>query len=117
MNIYDQIGGFTAVRKLIVEFYNRVLDDDSLSPIFQNTDLERVIDHQTKFFAMLLGGPASYTDEQIKLIHARLGLTNGNFDRAKEHLTETMEDEGLDDEQIEFVVEQFEIRRKFIVHS
>ncbi|MFT6841544.1 MAG: hemoglobin [Psychroserpens sp.] len=48
MNVYDQIGGFTAVRKLIVEFYNRILDDDSLSPIFQNTDLERIIDHLSK---------------------------------------------------------------------
>ena len=117
MTIYDQIGGFTAVRKLIVEFYNRVLDDESLSPIFQNTDLERIIDHQTKFFAMLLGGPVSYTDKEIKLIHARLGLTNENFDKAKEHLTETMEDEGLDAEHIDIVVEQFEIRRNLIVHS
>jgi len=114
-SVYDQIGGFVAVRKLIIEFYNRVLDDDNLAPIFENSDLERVIDHQTKFFAMLLGGPASFTDNEIKLIHSRLNLTNENFDLVNEHLIETLEDHDLEPEHIDHVSKEFELRRKLVV--
>ena len=92
-----------------------VLDDDKLAPIFENKDLEKIIDHQTKFFAMLLGGPASYTDIELKKIHARLNLSNENFDLTKEHLIETLEDHDLNPEHIDHVSIEFELRRKLIV--
>lgn len=65
--LYDQLGGFKFVRKIVSDFYDRVLDDDDLSPFFENTDMATQIDHQTQFIAMLLGGPASYTNEQLRL--------------------------------------------------
>ena len=114
-SVYDQIGGFAALRKLIVEFYNRVLDDDELAPIFVNSNMERVIDHQTKFFAMLFGGPASYTDDELKKIHDNIKIKNEHFDLTKEHFIETLEDFDLNADHIDHVSNEFEIRRKLIV--
>lgn len=114
-SVYDELGGFFAVRKIIIEFYNRVLDDPLLMDVFKGVDMDRVIDHQTKFFAMLLGGPDSYTDEEIKRIHIRLNLDHQNFDQTKKHLSETLYHFDLSDDHVNYVVNEFEIRRKFIV--
>lgn len=113
--LYDQLGGFTAVRKLITEFYNKVLDTEELAEMFKNSNMERLIDHQTKFFAMLLGGPASYTDEEINELHKRLGINNDHFDLTKDCLVETLEDFEMSDEHIELISGAFESKRSLIV--
>ena len=64
--VYEQLGGFVVVRKIVTEFYNNVLDNEELATFFSTTDMERLIDHQTKFISMLLGGPVSYTEEQLQ---------------------------------------------------
>jgi hemoglobin len=47
--LYDQLGGFSVVRKLVSDFYDRVLEEDDLAPFFKDTDMAHLIDHQTKF--------------------------------------------------------------------
>lgn len=115
-SVYDQLGGFIVVRKLIAAFYDKVLENKELAVVFERTNMERLIDHQTKFFAMLLGGPASYTDEEIKRAHQRLGISDHQFDMTKECLEETLEDFELSDEHISIITEEFEARRNLIVH-
>ena len=35
-NIYDQLGGFVVVRKIVVEFYNNVLEiDNCIADVFR----------------------------------------------------------------------------------
>lgn len=116
-SIYNQIGGFVFVRKLIADFYSKVLENDKLAVLFERTNMERLIDHQTKFFAMILGGPVSYTDEEIKLAHQRLGISNIQFDMTKECLVETLEDFDLSEDHISYISNAFESKRKIIVHS
>jgi hemoglobin len=41
------MGGFAKVRLLVSEFYDRVLDSDTLAPYFDGIDMRRLIDHQT----------------------------------------------------------------------
>lgn len=38
-----------------------------------------LVDHQTKFIALMMGGPASYTDEHLKRVHAHLGIGSTAF--------------------------------------
>ena len=92
-----------------------MLDDEELAPFFENTNMERQIDHQTKFVSMLLGGPAAYTDHELEKIHERLKIGDKHFDLIKEILIETFEDFDLSEEHINFVSDEFEIRRKLIV--
>jgi hemoglobin len=46
MSIYDTIGGASAVRAAVDDFYARVLADARLAPFFAETELERLRAHQ-----------------------------------------------------------------------
>ncbi len=114
-SIYNQIGGFMAVRGLISDFYDRLLDNEEVAVLFENINMERIIDHQTKFFAMLLGGPVSFSDNEIKSVHERLSISNKQFDITKECLIETLEESELSESHTDFISEAFESKRKIIV--
>ena len=116
-SVYDQLGGFTTVRKIVIEFYNRVLDEDELSPYFEKVNMERQIDHQTKFVSMLLGGPASFSDIHLKTVHVKLNIANDHFDLIKELIIETLEDFDLDEKQVDYISDEFEKRRNVIVFN
>lgn len=116
-SLYDQLGGFPAVRKIIVSFYNKVLDDETLAPLFEKSEMSTVMDHQTKFFAMLLGGPASYSDKEISQIHDRLKVSSNHFKLTGEYLVETLEDFNLSIEQIEYLSSEFNKRQKLVVRE
>jgi len=113
-SIYDQLGGFTTVRKVVIEFYNRVLDEDELNPYFSKINMERQIDHQTKFISMILGGPASFSDKHLKNVHKKLNITNDHFELIKELIIETLEDFDLDEKHVEYISDEFEKRRSLI---
>lgn len=115
-SLYDKLGGFTVVRKLVSDFYDRVLDDELLSPFFDGTDMASLIDHQTKFFAMLLGGPASYTDKQLVNIHSHMGINDHHFDRVTEILMETLEDLDIDEAYITQIADELRKRRSSIAN-
>jgi len=53
-----------------MSFYDKILDSPVTSPYFSGIDMKRLIDHQTKFFAALMGGPASYTNDHLERVHA-----------------------------------------------
>ena len=100
-SIFEQIGGFKTVRKVVSDFYDRILEDDELNPHFAKTNMADLMDHQTKFFATLLGGPASYSKEQMRAIHKTMGITEHEFELVCEHAVETLEDHELEQNGID----------------
>ncbi|MBX2882562.1 MAG: group 1 truncated hemoglobin [Granulosicoccus sp.] len=117
MNLYEKYGGFGAVNKVVMAFYDRLLDSDELGPYFDNIDMARLIDHQTKFVATLLGGPASFTDEQLISAHRTTGVTDGHFDELKTILFETLTDHGFEKQDAEAVMEAIEDKRATVVRT
>jgi hemoglobin len=113
--VYERYGGFASVSRVVLDFYDRILDDDELGAFFEDVDMTRIVDHQTKFIATLLGGPASYTDEQIRALHRHLAISDPHFDRLKALLAETLADHGFAAEDIAFVTAGFERRRGLVV--
>ncbi|MBW7835136.1 MAG: hypothetical protein H3C28_00660 [Sphingomonadales bacterium] len=45
--IFERAGGFSAVRKIVADFYDRLLDDAALQKYFANIDMAR-LDAQTR---------------------------------------------------------------------
>lgn len=113
--IFERYGGFANVSRVVTAFYDKVLDSPVASPYFEHTDMRRLIDHQTRFIASLMGGPASYTDDQLARVHARLRITDGAFLEVAELLRETLEDLDFEDEDINAVVDQVMARKRVIV--
>ena len=113
--IFQRYGGFASVSKVVTSFYDKVLDSPIASPYFANTDMRRQIDHQTKFISQIMGGPASYTDEQLERVHSRLGITEIAFMEVIELLRETLEDYDFSEVDIQHVEREMMNRKNFIV--
>ncbi len=100
---------------MISDFYDRVLNNDLLSPFFSQTDMARLIDHQTKFFSSILGGPTSYTTEELREVHEDMAIQEIHFDTLIELVKETLEDNAVDDRHIEVITAELEAYRDCIV--
>lgn len=114
-SIFERYGGFASVRKIVSEFYDRVLDDAALSPFFAHTDMRRQIDHQTQFISSLIGGPASLSDEGLRRVHQHLGIGNTDFDAMMAVLSETLEDFGFTHDDVRHVMNEMNRRRHLVV--
>lgn len=84
--IFDRIGGLTTVRRVVDDFYRRVLQDPSLRPAFAGIDLERLREHQVAFLAAALGGADSYRGRSMEHAHRGLGITAQQFAGVTAHL-------------------------------
>jgi len=113
--VFERYGGFSSVSRVVLRFYDKVLSSPITSPYFANTDMKRQIDHQTKFIATLMGGPASYTDEHLQRVHARLSITNAAFQEVVDLLRETLEDFDFEEQDIQHIEDEFVRRRGYIV--
>jgi hemoglobin len=114
-SVFERAGGFSSVRKIVSAFYDRVLDEPIVGRHFADLDMARLVDHQAKFIAQVMGGPAAYTDEQLQRTHARLGITQAEFAVMADLLHETLEDFAMPAEDIEAVDRSFRQREAFIV--
>lgn len=114
-NLYEHYGGFATVSRLVMRFYDVALDSDVLADFFDDVDMRQLIDHQTKFVASLMGGPASYSDDQIKQIHAHLEIGNAAFDEMAKLFRETLEEFSLEPDHVEQLVNEITSRRDLIV--
>jgi hemoglobin len=60
--LYDWAGGADAFERLTAAFYDKVLKDDLLEPVFRGMDPEHP-EHVAAWLAEVFGGPPRYTDE------------------------------------------------------
>ena len=113
--VFERVGGFATVRKVVSAFYDKVLDSPRLAGYFTDVEMPRLIDHQTKFVAQVMQGPASYTDERLHRVHSNMAISHGDFLEAADLLCEAMEDVGLADDVVTFVRDEVLRREPFIV--
>lgn len=96
--LYDRIGGEEAVTRLLAAFYERVLADPELSPFFIDIPIDKLRTMQREFFSAALDGPIGYTGRSLRAVHAGLGIRPDHVRRFLEHLVETLEGQGLDED-------------------
>jgi hemoglobin len=113
--LFEQLGGFAAVSKIVSDFYDRVLDRDILAPYFDDVDMRRLMDHQTKFIASVLGGPASYSNDALRQIHAHLNIDRPAFDAMKEELAASLAAHGVPPRDVIGVIEDIEARAGYVI--
>ncbi|MEM8728866.1 MAG: group 1 truncated hemoglobin [Pseudomonadota bacterium] len=114
-SLFTKYGGISALRSVIMTFYDDVLDSEVIGHFFDDVDMARLIDHQTKFFAMLLGGPADFSEDRLARAHAHLGLTHTDFDEVRRILAETLTGAGFTPADRDIVMAEVEARRSIIV--
>ena len=113
-SLFEKYGGFSTIHSIVIEFYNSVLDSDVVGPFFDGTDMESLIDHQTKFISFLLGGPVSYPEAKLKAAHSSLDIQAPHFDTIKTLLGETLASFDVEAEDIDSVLKKIESYRSVI---
>jgi len=113
--MFERYGGFAQVRRIVSAFYDRALDSPVLQGYFAGISMPRLIDHQTKFVASVMDGPASFTDEALERIHAPLGISHDEFLEMARLLRETLEDFGVARPDVEIVDRAIRTRETLIV--
>ncbi len=114
-SLFEHYGGFAKISRVVSEFYERMLESPNLARYFENTDMRRLVDHQTKFIASLMGGPAAITNEALERAHARLDIDQASFDEMLGLLAETLEDFDFEDSDIKLLAAEMKGRSKYIV--
>lgn len=115
--LFDQYGGFSAVRRIVRDFYDRIVDSDEISDYFATVDMRNLVDHQTKFIAQVMGGPVSYTDEALQRIHSRLDIQSEHFDEMALLLKETLQDHDVEAADVSAICNEIFSRKHFIINS
>lgn len=114
---FEKYGGFSTVSRIVMSLYDRLLEDDDVGPFFDDVDMPRLIDHQTKFVSSLMGGPASFSDEHIEAAHRRLSISDAHFDRLKELVEQTLRDFDVAEPDVATVLDAFEARRLLLIRT
>ncbi|MCG6500308.1 group II truncated hemoglobin [Kitasatospora sp. A2-31] len=101
-SLYDAVGGIDALRRLSNTFYEGVLADPVLAPVFANFTTTH-IEHVAVWLGEIFGGPARFTDElggHQSLLRSHLGLaiTEEQRGRWMELMGEAVRKELPDDE-------------------
>jgi hemoglobin len=101
--LYDWAGGDGAFRRLIDAFYDRVEQDELLSPLFPGGVHEAHRAHVTAWWCEVFGGPATYTAEhggyaQMLAHHRDLGITAEQRFRFASLMSLAADDAGLPDD-------------------
>ena len=112
---FERYGGFATLSKVVMAFYDKVLDSDVIGDYFEGVDMRRLVDHQTKFIASVMGGPAAYTNETLRQLHARLDIDQAAFNEMAALLEETLEDFEFEREDIDQIIADVKSRSPYIV--
>ncbi|MFK5947502.1 MAG: group 1 truncated hemoglobin [Methylococcales bacterium] len=92
INLYDKYGGFETVSKIVHGLYEKITASEVLQPYFDNVDIQKLMNHQTKFFSSIMGGPVQYDATQLTEVHQNLHITEEAFIEFSELLEEVLED-------------------------
>jgi hemoglobin len=113
--LYERLGGESGIAGLVVRFYARVLADPQLAPFFQNTSLEKLMQMQREFFGAALDGPQSYSGQALSRAHVGRGITTDDFNRFSQHLAATLEEGGVQDDDLREVIHRIAVHKNDII--
>lgn len=78
--------GLVRSTRVIQDFYEDVLKDPLLASLFARVTIPDLATHQVDVLVMVMGGRDSHTPRQIRHSHARLRISDAQFDAMLNHL-------------------------------
>jgi hemoglobin len=115
LDVVDQGVDANAIRNAVELFYERVLADPELSPLFSGIDMPTLHAHQRLFLLHILGGPDRYSSQDIKDAHSALLITDRLLDRMIAHLVASLGAVGVAQDVVERATTDIEALRPIIV--
>lgn len=115
MSMFEKYGGFASVSKIVMSFYGKVIDSHQIGHFFDDVDMSKLIDHQTKFIASVMGGPASYTDTALRQMHAAYDIGEVDYNEMANLLRETIEEFDVKPTDIDQVMDKIDSVARFVI--
>lgn len=103
-SLFDKYGGFDTFALVVSSFYQKVLDSDELEHYFRNVNMDSLMAHQTNFIAKALGGPDAYEGRDLRQAHINFDITFSHFQEVAELLEESLEEAGVEGQDIESII-------------
>lgn len=102
MVTFDEIQKQINLEKIISEFYDKVFSDIFIGYFFTGKDKQDLIEKQISFSTNLLGGKAPYKGMPLKTAHNKHFIRRAHFNRRQLLLRETLEENQISSELIEY---------------
>ncbi len=99
-SLFKRIGGKDAVNAAVEIFYRKVLEDESVKPYFEKTEMNIQIERQKMFLTYVFGGLPYYKGKNIRDAHKHMKLKNGHYEAVVKHLFSTLRELKLKDNLI-----------------
>lgn len=101
-SLHEWIGGTQKLEALTERFYEKVLAEPMLRPLFEHMDADHTR-HVAHFIAEVFGGPSRYTEErgghdQMLARHVGKNITEAHRQRWVQLLLETADEIGVPDD-------------------
>jgi hemoglobin len=93
-SLYERLGGYDALAKVVDDFITRLVSDKQFEKFFigQSTDSKKKIrQHVLDQFCEATGGPCIYMGRDMKKSHTGLGITEAEWNAAAKHLTASLD--------------------------
>lgn len=103
-NLYERLGGRDGIRAVVDEFYDELLADEQLGPLFRGADMEKLRRTQTEFLCETAGGPETYDAEPVREAHLHVPFSSDDIQRAVALLYESLDEFDVADEDADAVV-------------
>ena len=84
--LFERIGGEAKLRATAEEFTNVILEDDRINFTFADTDLTKFKQLLFEQLCALSEGPCKYSGRDMRAAHAKLNITNAQFNALAEDL-------------------------------
>ena len=117
VSLFEKYGGFGSLYPIVGAFYDKVLESDVVSHMFDSVDMPELIEHQTKFIAVAMGGPGIYDDASLEAGHQGLGINDAEWDEVVGILIETLTGFGVEEPDIETLVGLVASKKPLIVKN
>jgi hemoglobin len=102
--LYDRLGGRDGIGAVVDEFYDGLLADEDIGPLFANADMAELRRTQTDFLCEAAGGPERYDGLPVREAHADVPFTPGHIQRAVALLYGTLDAFDVPDADADAVV-------------
>jgi hemoglobin len=117
---YERWGGLPFFTELVDRFYDGVVTDPILRPLYPE-DLTDSKAHLALFFAQYWGGPPTYNEERghprLRMRHAHFVIGSAEADAWLRHMTDAVDASALDADDREQILDYLSMAAQSLVNA
>lgn len=116
-SLFERLGGSPAVTAVASALVAKLVADVELGPFFKSTNVPDLVFGMTSFLSNAFGAHGAYTGESLRKAHAKMNITESQFNLVISYVTDVMNDLGVPAPLQTEVLGQLQATKGDILHS